>query len=76
MARGNRHLPAADVRNVAGGNGHLPTADVNDSSLGECSQTVSELFSSAPHVKRHHNAELRHNLYDILPFECVALHIC
>ena len=34
MARGNRHLPTADVRNVARGNRHLPTADVGNVARG------------------------------------------
>ena len=35
MARGNGHLPAADVRNLARGNGHLPAADVRNLARGE-----------------------------------------
>ena len=35
MARGNGHLPTADVIDWAWGNGHLPTADVIDWARGE-----------------------------------------
>ena len=35
LARGNGHLPAADVRNLARGNGHLPAADVRNLARGK-----------------------------------------
>ena len=47
LARGNRHLPAADVINLARGNRHLPAADVINLAMGNRHLPAADVINLA-----------------------------
>ena len=47
LARGNRHLPAADVINLAMGNRHLPAADVINLAMGNRHLPAADVINLA-----------------------------